>query len=217
MDRFQATQPHAVTDRQVPRLEIQSVSNWKGAEREIAKILTKQLSDIGMDFLIKRIPILGRTGPDLTFPNPMHLVIDVKSRLEVPVGLFKCIVPGQWRWIDAREHRLSGPFPLYWICQLKDFKRAMKGTLPNPNTIDQTAYSVQWRSVVVERWLRHISKWARLHLDERGRQEQFGALILRRPRMPYGKSVVLIDGYQMSLRGVWHFWREEGLTEVKNA
>lgn len=185
------------------------MSNWKGAEREIAKILTKQLSDIGNDFLMRRIPILGREGPDLTFPNPYHLVIDVKSRLKVPKGLFKCIIPGQWRWLDARAQPMH-TLPLYWACNLEDFTKAVTNNLPNPNKIDITTYSIMWRSVVVHRWLEHIQQHAKQFVDDRGRAQQFGALILHRPRMPYGKSVVLIDGMDMISHGVWHHWMKEG-------
>jgi hypothetical protein len=96
---------------------------------------------------------------------------------------------------------------------LEDFTTAVQGKLPNPNRIDITTYSIMWRSELVEGWLRHISKWAKKHVDERGKQEQFGALILRRPRMPYGKSVVIIDGMDMP-QGAWTYWAEEGFRQV---
>ena len=55
------------------------------AEREIALVFSQFFSDIGMS-PVERIPILGRTGPDITI-NEANLVIDVKSRKSVPVKM----------------------------------------------------------------------------------------------------------------------------------
>ncbi len=58
----------------------------RAAEREIGRYLSNLTSALGMDEF-ERIPILGRTGPDLTI-NQSMLVIDIKSRLECPKRYF---------------------------------------------------------------------------------------------------------------------------------
>jgi len=56
------------------------------AENAISKILTEIFAQFEMD-AVERIPILGRTGPDITI-NQSKLIIDVKSRLECPKKFF---------------------------------------------------------------------------------------------------------------------------------
>src|SRR5512139_3927572 len=55
-------------------------------EREVASLLSDFFRSIGCS-PVERIPVLGRTGPDMTI-NEVGLVVDVKSRLEVPLGAF---------------------------------------------------------------------------------------------------------------------------------
>lgn len=52
------------------------------AEREIALILSALFEKHGYT-KVERIPVLGRAGPDIEI-NEFGLVVDVKSRLEVP-------------------------------------------------------------------------------------------------------------------------------------
>ena len=58
------------------------------AENRVADELNKWFMQQGFS-PIQRIPIIGRTGPDYTF-NELELVIDEKSRLEVPKS---CLCP----------------------------------------------------------------------------------------------------------------------------
>jgi hypothetical protein len=59
------------------------------AENRVAEELNKHFALIGASEVC-RIPVIGRTGPDLSI-NELELVLDVKSRLEVP----KCyMLPG---------------------------------------------------------------------------------------------------------------------------
>lgn len=58
-------------------------------EREVAAFFEKLRLEAALPApKIERIPVLGRTGPDLTFPNAFNLAIDVKSRLAVPKTLW---------------------------------------------------------------------------------------------------------------------------------
>jgi len=55
---------------------------WKRVEVRVAEILSEIFSDAGKD-PVERIPILGRTGPDISH-NQIELIVDVKSRHQVP-------------------------------------------------------------------------------------------------------------------------------------
>jgi hypothetical protein len=54
-------------------------------ERQVAKHLSRFYENHSMQ-PVKRIPVLGRTGPDIMI-NEAELVIDVKDRIEVPKGV----------------------------------------------------------------------------------------------------------------------------------
>jgi hypothetical protein len=54
----------------------------RSVEREVATYLSSLYSLAGYG-VVERIPILGRTGPDITI-NETGFVIDVKSRISVP-------------------------------------------------------------------------------------------------------------------------------------
>jgi len=69
-------------------------------ERKVALYLTDNLfAPLGFD-PVERVPVIGRTGPDLAV-NGSGLAIDVKSRLEVPAGLWE-IQKGQITRIGGR-------------------------------------------------------------------------------------------------------------------
>ena len=56
-------------------------------ESEVAKHLSKEFAKLKLD-PVERVPVIGRTGPDLTV-NSSRLAIDVKSRKEVPKVMWK--------------------------------------------------------------------------------------------------------------------------------
>ena len=108
-------------------------SRPRSCEREVAKHLTELLSQFGIS-KFERIPILGRTGPDITV-NESKLVIDVKSRLEVPKGVFG---------------------PLY------ETERYI--AVPLDNLLDLASREPAWSnfsSVLVDRWFDHMDEWTR--------------------------------------------------------
>jgi len=139
-------------------------SRPRNAENRCAAELTKAVQEYGIDFEFIRVPVIGRTGPDITFPNPLNLVVDVKTRLEVPKKLFAGLT------VD-----ISYTTPLYSITQVKNLPRAWMGT-QNVRV---------WNSVLVEEWLHHISIWANKH-------GAIPCLILHRPDMKYHDSAVVI-------------------------
>jgi hypothetical protein len=137
------------------------------AEREIARILTERSALLGYDPIF-RIPVLGKTGPDLT-TNELNLVIDVKNRLECPKGYFR---PGLTSFGN-----LIG-FPISEM-ELVAGEPTEEGPI----------------SKIVERWFAHMDEW-RLKYHKKG----ITALVLHRPnqtpKMPFGKSVLLISNTQ---------------------
>ncbi len=85
----------------------------------------------------ERIPVLGRTGPDLTPIKWIDLAIDVKSRLSVP----KSMLAPQGKSLQA------GPMIAVRIGELDAW-------LGEPSVICREPYST-----VVLGWLEHMSVW----------------------------------------------------------
>ena len=59
----------------------------RGIENKIADQLTLHFVKMGMS-PVKRIPVLGRAGPDIDV-NESGLAVDVKSRKEIPLGNYR--------------------------------------------------------------------------------------------------------------------------------
>jgi hypothetical protein len=135
------------------------------AEREIARILSEKFVGIGMD-PVERIPVLGRTGPDISL-NQFRLVVDVKSRLEVPKGY---LVPE----ITSFGALIGVP-----LCKMQDLAFQ----------VPETERPV---SVIVNRWFAHMDEWTKA--KTRG---GITALVLHRPKLPFGKAVLIISKSQM--------------------
>jgi hypothetical protein len=136
----------------------------RGVEREVASCLSNLLSDIGSP-TIERIPVLGRTGPDLTYHPRLNLIIDVKSRKAVPISMLahaRC----PFRAGDLIGVRLED---LLW------YPGALQGA-PRP------------LSKVVLDWWNHMDEWTRQYVPE-----GISALVLHRPRMPIGHSTVIFS------------------------
>ncbi len=61
----------------------------KARPRCVERSVAEALSSI-LNTPVERIPVLGRTGPDLTYHPPLNLIVDVKSRINVPVSISLC-------------------------------------------------------------------------------------------------------------------------------
>jgi hypothetical protein len=140
-------------------------ARWKASERTIAALLNKTLSDVGEFKPIERIPILGREGPDLTV-NESGLVVNVKSRLEIPTSLF------------------PQPFHILFCGDLVIFRLTeiefLYSAVMDPAPIAPSKMLMDWWEL--------MEKWTREFEPERG----ISAIILHRPRMPYGDVAVVI-------------------------
>lgn len=105
------------------------------AENRIAK----ELTDIfGVPF--ERIPVLGRTGPDLTV-NETKLVVDVKSRQSCPKTYF---------W-NGMLHMPGGHISI----ALNDISR-----------IESLPEIRRHHSIMVSRWLEHMHEWTKENVPD---------------------------------------------------
>lgn len=135
----------------------------RSVEREVAEELNRFFTLWGMS-PVERIPVLGRTGPDISI-NEMGLVIDVKSRLEVPKGIFFPIsIPYTFDGLTA--------------VRLKNFDQLPCHEHPAP---------VDYSSKAIQDWLAHMDVWRR-ECEPSG----VAVVILHRPKMPIGESVCVI-------------------------
>jgi len=138
----------------------------RGVERNIALLLSEIFCAIGYERVL-RIPVLGREGPDISI-NEFGLVVDVKSRISVPLSY----VTGEFVSFDC----LLG-IPLCEMQYLADM---------SIEPVDERRLSK-----TVSEWFFHMDKW---------RTENYSlgitALILHRPKMPYGNSTLIIHNSQ---------------------
>jgi hypothetical protein len=139
-------------------------------ESEVAKHLTQFSIERGCS-QVRRIPVLGRTGPDIEI-NELNLVVDVKSRQQVPkLAMLK---PGEFaRFEDGLLGvRLDELYRLY--------------TTQEPNTTRPS-------STVIRRWFEHMEDWRRAHCDL-----GVSVLVLHRPGTPVKRSAVVIHQSERS-------------------
>ncbi len=132
------------------------------AEREVAALLSEFFLSIGCS-AVERIPVLGRTGPDISI-NELGLVVDVKSRLEVPIGAFS----------DRVVHYQG----IYWAVPLAKLS----------DLLISEGEEVPFKSKLVDAWYAHMDEWTKTH-----QADGISAIVLHRPKMPYGKAMFIIQ------------------------
>lgn len=137
----------------------------RSVENRVADALNDQFVRLGLS-PVERIPVLGRTGPDISI-NELHLVVDVKSRLEVPKALF---------------FPLACPFAFedMLAVRLASIDTLWSGEIQHPAPLD-------FSSKIVRGYLAHMDEWTRTN-EPAG----VSCVILHRPEMPTGQSVVII-------------------------
>ncbi len=136
------------------------------AENKIAEILNHIFTQHGLS-PVERIPILGRTGPDLT-TNEAGLAIDVKSRKACPIKHFRAAEKTGKASCDS-----YCAFTLDRLPQTLIEKRGGYGTFPE--------------SKLVTGWLDHMRAWVTEWMPA-----GIPGLVLHRPQMPYGKSLLIL-------------------------
>jgi len=141
-------------------------------ENRIAAILNDTLyTPLGLA-PVERIPILGRTGPDITI-NQFGLAIDAKSRKSVPLSYL--LTPEEICTFSAPGQPDQLGF------RLCDIARVLNGDHSAFNTTSQK------QSVTVTGWLNHMSAWA---LDNPLKPTPM--LVLHQPGLDVKNSTVLI-------------------------
>jgi hypothetical protein len=141
----------------------------RSVEREVAKRFSEVFARYGID-KVKRIPALGRTGPDIEISEQIGLVIDVKSRKSCPKTYFL-----------RRKKGLRKTLHGYLLCELENFDELIAQGI---GEVDDAA---EFPSRVVDAWWKHMDAWR-----EANHPDGISVIVLHRPRMPIGKAVVVI-------------------------
>lgn len=110
----------------------------RSVEREVSDLLSEIYIRHGYS-PVKRIPILGRTGPDIEI-NETRFVIDVKSRIAVP----------QSHLLDKGEIGIFGDYVGVRLGELD--QESFKSRLVRP-------------SLIVLAWLEHMEAWTKEYLS----------------------------------------------------
>lgn len=142
-------------------------SRPRRAENQIADHLSQFFTHNSLS-PIERIPVLGRTGPDLTI-NESGLIADVKSRQACPKSTFSAVK----RTGKARNKQHTA----FQLDQLQEC------FIDNPDT----QYMPLRYSKVVDDWLSHMDEWTK-EFSPWG----ISGIILHTPQLPYGQSVLII-------------------------
>ena len=134
------------------------------AEREVAAHLSFFFEALHLP-AVERIPVLGRTGPDITW-NDFKLIVDVKSRVSVPKG------------VQPPEGRAAINLDLDYVAvRMKDLHKLAGmntfGVLPNFKSVSD--------------WMEHMHEWTLAQVPD-----GISALVLHRPGMSFKDATVVI-------------------------
>lgn len=135
-------------------------------ENRVAEYLTEWSTKEKDHWVFLRRPAMGRTGPDIEYPNPYEMVIDVKSR--------KIISDMPWKITDL-DRTIKWQVSNWYMCRLDNLEALYR--------INWNRYD--WHSGVVNGWLEHMCDWA-------GENGGIGMLVLHKPRKPIGSSIAVL-------------------------
>jgi len=141
-------------------------SRPRRAENRVAEILSDFFIANGLT-PIERIPVLGRTGPDLTV-NEANLIVDVKSRQSVPQHPFNAV--------SETGKAKNGDLALFQLSSLQETLISSQGQFTPCKT-----------SKTVLGWLEHMHAWTQANTSG-----GISALVLHKPQMPYGSAVLVL-------------------------
>lgn len=136
----------------------------RSVENRVAEAMSLHYRELGLKD-VERIPVLGRTGPDLTI-NEMKLVVDVKSRKEISKVIF---------------------FPLNWSFSFDSMVGVRLANLPLLWSEMCPAVPLDFRSKTIQDYLAHMEEWT--HESE---PDGISCIVLHRPEMPIGGAVAVI-------------------------
>jgi hypothetical protein len=160
-------------------------SRPRSVEREVAASLTRHFLNMDMS-PVERIPVLGRTGPDLTI-NESKWAVDVKSRLHVPLANYR-----------FRCGKIYTDVYHFLYIKLKDFPLIYSDDLPMSELL--------FPSVQVKEWLDHMAEWSRD--DDRGNSNP--AIVLHRPGTWVDNAVFVFNAVDRDkAKEIYQTWHEE--------
>lgn len=136
----------------------------RSVENRVTDLLNEHFAHLHM-LPVSRIPVLGRTGPDISI-NEMEMVVDVKSRKEVPKAIF---------------------FPLAAPFTFDGLVAARLANLPVLWDEQQVPAVLDFSSRIIKTYIDHMDEWTRANCPG-----SVSCVILHRPEMPIGASVVVI-------------------------
>jgi hypothetical protein len=164
-------------------------SRPRSVEREVAKSLTLHFAKLGMS-LVERIPILGRTGPDITI-NESRLAIDVKSRKAVPGCNYYIYEPIM--------HDMRGRLFL----KLKDFPLLYSDV--------ERSGQLLLTSVAVAEWLEHMREWA-------DKNNSIPAIVLHKPGTWIDNAVfVIYASDRIKLKEIYKSWQDDSSKNLQQS
>ena len=151
-------------------------------EQMVAERLTSRFAIMGMS-PVERIPVLGRTGPDITI-NESKLAIDVKSRLAVPVGSY-----------TIREGKIYEDPAGFLYVKLKSFLLLYSDDLSTSELL--------FPSVAVRDWLDHMAEWSK-------ENDSVPTIVLHRPGTWVDNAVfVIYTDDRLRLKEIYKQWQGE--------
>lgn len=140
----------------------------RSVERKIALNLTGFFESIGCS-PVERIPVLGRTGPDISI-NEFGLVVDAKSRLQVPIGYIE---------IGTIEQFTGHGLDLIGV-RMKDIPLLM--------TDEPISHKSIFVSKTVSAWFNHMDEWT-----QQKYKTGITALVLHKPGLSISHAVLIIS------------------------
>lgn len=138
----------------------------RAVENRVADALNEHFKSLVVS-PVERIPVLGRTGPDITL-NELGIVIDVKSRKEISKAVFFPMID-VFQFDGFHAVRLAN-FNLLWDSP----------AFPEPPRLD-------FASKTIADYLNHMEDWTQVHAPS-----GVSCVVLHRPEMPIGASVAVI-------------------------
>jgi hypothetical protein len=139
------------------------------AENTVASLLSDFYKEIDMK-PVERIPVIGRTGPDITL-NEFQLVVDVKSRKAIPPKYvaFK------------KQYAYDFHYMIIPLHNLAEIRR--KGFAPY-----SMAQVIAMNSKMIDGYWTHMDEWTQAHCPD-----GITAVVLHRPNLPYGNACLVIS------------------------
>lgn len=146
-------------------------------ENEVAGHISKYLATLGLGE-VKRIPVLGRTGPDIEIWPKLQVAVDVKSRKAVPKS-YKLY----------GKHLQTWSYEGWWQVGCKLCHLDMLFDIENfVHHLDRKG------SAVTAKWLGHMWDWCQEEWGKYGIEEELivPALVLHWPGTPVKNSTFII-------------------------